>query len=119
MARVKRGNVARKRRKKVLKRAKGFRGSLGKIFRPAKQAVYKALSYSTRDRRVRKREFRSLWITRINAGVRAHGMTYGKFMDGLRKAGIQLNRKVLSDLATRDGKAFDRLIELVSGSRSK
>jgi len=113
MVRVKRGFVARRRRKKILKRAKGFRGSLRKLFRPAKQAVIKALKYSTRDRRVKKREFRYLWIARINAAIRPLGLSYAQFINGLKKAGVILDRKILSELAVSDPKAVAQLVEVV------
>ncbi|MEQ8962516.1 MAG: 50S ribosomal protein L20, partial [Coleofasciculus sp. C2-GNP5-27] len=99
MARVKRGNVARKRRKKVLKLAKGYRGSHSKLFRTANQQVMKALRNAYRDRRKRKRDFRRLWITRINAAARQNGMSYSQLMGQMKKANIQLNRKMLAQLA--------------------
>lgn len=119
MARVKRGHVARKRRKKLLTRAKGFRGSLSTEFRAARQAVIKALRYSTRDRKNRKRTFRALWITRIGAAARANGTTYALLMSGLRKAGVVIDRKILSDLATRGEKSFQKLLELASPGNRK
>ncbi|CDN11267.1 MAG: 50S ribosomal protein L20 [Richelia sp.] len=112
MARVKRGNVARKRRKKILKLAKGFRGSHSTLFRTANQQVMKALRNAYRDRKKRKRDFRRLWITRINAAVRQHGMSYSKFMGGLKKADIQLNRKMLAQMAVLDPSAFSKIAEL-------
>jgi large subunit ribosomal protein L20 len=112
MSRVKRGNVARKRRKKVLKLAKGFRGSHSKLFRIANQQVMKALRNAYRDRRKRKRDFRRLWITRINAGARMHGMSYSKFTHLLKKAEIGLNRKMLAQLAMVDPQAFAKVVEL-------
>ena len=115
MVRVKRGNVARKRRKKVFKRAKGFRGSLRKVFRPAKQAVTKALKHSTRARKERKRSTRALWITRINIASREHGLTYGKLIHGLKKANVSVDRKILSDLAVNDKAAFAKLVETAAG----
>jgi large subunit ribosomal protein L20 len=118
MVRVKRGNVARKKRKKVLKRAKGFRGSLHKLFRPAKQAVVKALLYSTRDRKVRKREFRYLWIARINAAVKPLGLSYSRLINGLKKANVVINRKMLAELALCDTKAFSKIVELAKGKSS-
>ena len=111
MVRVKRGFVARHRRKKVLKRAKGFRGSLHKLFRPAKQAVIRAMSYATAQRRKRKGDMRALWITRINAAVRELGLTYGRFMNELKKAKIGINRKVLADMAVKDPESFKKLVE--------
>ncbi|MDP1574734.1 MAG: 50S ribosomal protein L20 [Coxiellaceae bacterium] len=111
MARVKRGVTARARHKKVLKLAKGYYGARSRVFRVAKQAVIKALQYAYRDRRQRKREFRALWIVRINAGARLHGMSYSRFMNGLKKANITLDRKVLSDLAVNDKLGFAKLAE--------
>jgi len=110
MSRVKGGNVSRKRRKKTLELAKGFRGARSKLFRTAKNAVIKALTYSYRDRRRRKRDFRKLWILRINAAVREHDLSYSKFMDGLKKANIELDRRVLAVLAIEDAKAFADLV---------
>ena len=111
MARVKRGVVARARHKKVLKQAKGYYGARRKVFRVAKQAVIKAGQYAYRDRRVRKRQFRRLWIVRINAAARQFGLSYSRFMDGLNKAGIEIDRKVLADLAVHDIAAFGALAE--------
>ena len=117
MARVKRGNVARKRRKKILKLAKGFRGSHSTLFRTANQQVMKALRNAYRDRKKRKRDFRRLWITRINAAVRQHGMSYSKFMGGLKKADIQLNRKMLAQMAVLDPSGFSKIAELASQAK--
>lgn len=111
MARVKRGVTARARHKKVLKQAKGYYGARSRVFRVAKQAVIKALQYAYRDRRQRKREFRALWIARINAGARIHGLSYSRFMNGLKKSNIILDRKVLSDLAINDKAGFAKLAE--------
>lgn len=111
MSRVKRGVTARAKHKKVLAKAKGYYGARSRVYRVAKQAVIKAAQYAFRDRRQRKREFRALWIIRINAAVRAHGMTYGSFMNGLKKAAIQLDRKVLADIAVHDKAAFTALVE--------
>jgi large subunit ribosomal protein L20 len=111
MSRVKRGVTARARHKKILKKAKGYREARGRVFRVAKQAVIKASQYAYRDRRVRKREFRSLWIVRINAGVRSHGLTYSQFMNGLRKAEIEVDRKVLAELAVNDPATFAHFVE--------
>jgi len=111
MARVKRGVVARARHKKVAKQAKGFDGRNKNVFRTAVQRVEKGLQYAYRDRRVRKRNFRSLWIQRINAGAREHGLTYSQFMNGIKRAGIETDRKVLSDLAVREPAAFKALAE--------
>lgn len=111
MARVKRGVTSHARHKKILKLAKGYRGRAKSSFRVAIQRVEKGLQYAYRDRRNRKRDFRGLWIQRINAGAREHGMTYSVFMNGLKKAGIEVDRKVLSDIATREPEAFAALIE--------
>ena len=111
MARVKRGVVAKARHKKVLKQAKGYYGARRKVYRVAKQAVIKAGQYSYRDRRQRKRQFRRLWIVRINAAARQFGLSYSRFMDGLNKAGIEVDRKVLADLAVHDIAAFGALAE--------
>jgi large subunit ribosomal protein L20 len=108
--------TARARHKKVLEKAKGFRGRRGNVFRIAKQAVMKAGQYAYRDRRVKKREFRRLWIARINAAAREAGMTYSKFMAGLKKAAIDIDRKVLADLAVRDKPAFGRIVEQAKAS---
>ena len=99
MARVKRGVTARKRHKKIIKLAKGYRGPQSKLYRPANQAVLKALSHSYRGRKLKKRDFRKLWIARINAAARSNGMSYSKFINGLKKAGVQINRKMLSEMA--------------------
>lgn len=110
MPRTKGGVVTRRRHKKVLKLAKGYWGRKSKIFRPANQAVMRSLSYAYRDRKVRKREFRKLWITRINAAARQNGISYSRLMAGLRKAGVEVNRKVLADLAVNDDQVFARLV---------
>ena len=111
MARVKRGVQARARHKKVLKEAKGYYGERRKVYRVAKQAVTKAGQYSYRDRRQRKRQFRSLWIVRINAAARDFGLSYSRFIDGLNKAEIEVDRKMLADLAVNDKAAFAALAE--------
>ena len=111
MPRVKRGVVARARRKKVLKQAKGYYGQRSRSYRVAKQAVIKAGQYAYRDRRQKKRQFRSLWIVRINAQAREHGLTYGRFISGLKKAEIELDRKVLADLAMNEKEAFGALAQ--------
>jgi len=116
MARVKRGVVANARHKKVLKQAKGYYGARRKVYRVAKQAVIKAGQYSYRDRRVRKRMFRSLWIVRINAASRQFDLSYSRLMDGLNKAGIEVDRKVLADLAVHDIAAFGALAEKAKAS---
>jgi large subunit ribosomal protein L20 len=113
MPRVKRGVTAHARHKKILKLAKGFRGRRKNVFRVAKQAVMKAGQYAYRDRRTRKRVFRALWIARINAASRASGVSYSKFMAGLKKAGIELDRKVLADMAVRDPAAFSGIVAQV------
>ncbi|WP_149453976.1 50S ribosomal protein L20 [Pasteuria penetrans] len=119
MARVKIGNLARKRRKKILRLAKGYYGARSRSFKAAKQQVMKSLVYAYRDRRRRKRDFRRLWIMRINAAVRQQGLPYGQFMHGLRKAGVTMNRKMLADIAVRDGKAFAELVRAARGGLSR
>ncbi len=116
MPRVKRGVTARKAHKKVLKAAKGFRGRRNNVFRIANEAVMRAGQYAYRDRRTKKREFRALWIARINAAAREHGMTYSVFMNGLKKAAIEVDRKVLSDIAIADKPAFLRFVEQARAS---
>jgi len=111
MARVKRGVTAHAKHKKVLKKAKGYYGRRKNTIRVAKQAVEKAMQYAYRDRKRKKRTFRALWIQRINAAARAHGLTYGRFIDGLGKAGIEVDRKVLADLAVSDAVAFGALVK--------
>ena len=111
MPRVKRGVTARARHKKVLALAKGFRGRRGNVYRIAKQAVMKAGQYAYRDRRTKKRVFRQLWIARINAAARELGLTYSQFANGIRKAGIEIDRKVLSDMAIHEPAAFGALVE--------
>lgn len=111
MPRVKRGTKARNRRKKIMKLAKGNVGGRRKLYRQARETVEKGLTYAYRDRRVRKRDFRSLWIVRINAAVRAHGLSYSRFIDGLKRAGIEMDRKVLADLAQRDADAFGQIAD--------
>jgi large subunit ribosomal protein L20 len=111
MARVKRGVIAGRRHKKVLAKAKGYYNARRKVFRAAKQAVIKAGQYAYRDRRAKKREFRALWIARINAAVRLHGLSYSRFINGLLKAEIEIDRKVLADLAVHDPAAFGAIVE--------
>ena len=111
MARVKRGVTVKARHKKMLKKAKGMSQARSKLYKTAKQAVIKAGQYAFRDRRVRKREFRALWITRINAAAHLHGLSYSRFMNGLLKAGIEVDRKMLADLAVHDAAAFGALAE--------
>ena len=103
--------ASRKRRKRVLKAAKGYRGFRSKLYRYAKDAVRKAMHYNYRDRKNRKREFRGLWIQRVNAAARAHGLSYARFMEGLKAAGVELDRKVLSDIAIHDDDAFQSLVK--------
>ena len=111
MARVKRGVVARRRHKKIMKLAKGYYGARSRVFRVAKQAVTKAAQYAYRDRRQRKRQFRALWITRVNAASRANGLNYSRLIAGLKKAGIILDRRVLADLAVHDKPAFIKVVD--------
>ncbi|MFQ6016879.1 MAG: 50S ribosomal protein L20 [Kiloniellaceae bacterium] len=111
MARVKRGVTTHARHKKVVKQAKGYHGRNKNVFRAAIERVEKGLQYAYRDRRNRKRSFRSLWIQRINAGAREHGLTYSQFMNGIKRAGIELDRKVLADLAVREPAAFKDLAD--------
>ena len=111
MPRIKRGVVARRRHKKILDRAKGYFGARSRVYRVAKQAVIKAGQYAYRDRRQKKRQFRALWITRINAASRANGLTYSRLIAGLRKAAIGLDRRVLADLAVHDKDAFASIVE--------
>jgi large subunit ribosomal protein L20 len=118
MTRVKRGNVARKRRKKILKLAKGFRGSHSRLFRTANQQVMKALRNAYRDRRKRKRDFRRLWITRINAAARMHGLSYSQLIGSLKKANIQLNRKMLAQMAVLEPAAFEQVLAIAKQSKS-
>jgi large subunit ribosomal protein L20 len=109
MARVKRGVIARTRHRKVLSQAKGYYGARSKVYRAAKQAVIKAGQYAFRDRRARKREFRALWITRINAAARANGLSYSRLINGLQRASIEIDRKVLADIAVHDQEGFTAL----------
>ncbi|HBS42546.1 MAG TPA: 50S ribosomal protein L20 [Oceanospirillales bacterium] len=116
MARVKRGVIARRRHKKIMKQAKGYYGARSRVFRVAKQAVIKAGQYAYRDRRQRKRQFRQLWIARINAGARLNGLSYSKFINGLKKATVEIDRKVLADLAVNEKAAFAALVEKAKSS---
>ncbi|MBU2707680.1 50S ribosomal protein L20 [Zooshikella marina] len=111
MPRVKRGVVARRRHKKILKQAKGYYGARSRVFRVAKQAVTKAGQYAYRDRRQRKRQFRALWIARINAAARINGLSYSRFIAGLKKASVEIDRKVLADLAVHEQQAFAAIVE--------
>jgi large subunit ribosomal protein L20 len=111
MPRVKRGTKARHRRKKIMKLAKGNVGGRRKLYRQARETVEKGLAYAYRDRKVRKRDFRSLWIVRINAAARSFGLSYNRFIEGLKRAGIEMDRKVLADIAARDSAAFGAIAE--------
>ncbi len=119
MARVKRGVVNHARHKKILKLAKGYRGRAKSSYRIAVLRVEKGLQYAYRDRRTRKRDFRVLWIQRINAGVREHGLTYSRFMHGIHLAGIEIDRKVLSDIATREPESFKVLVDQAQAALSQ
>ena len=112
MARVKRGVTAHKRHKRLLDAAEGRKGTKSKLIKPAREALLHALAYATRDRKQRKRQMRELWIVRINAAARQHDLTYGQFIHGLRKADVQIDRKILADLAVRDAATFGRIVEL-------
>ena len=118
MARVKRGTIARARHNKVLKQAKGYYGARSKVYRVAKQAVVKAGQYAYRDRRQKKRQFRSLWIVRINAAARDNGLSYSRLVDGLNKAGVEIDRKMLADIAVNDKQAFGVLAEQAKAALS-
>ena len=113
MARVKGAMKTRARHKKILKLAKGYRGAKSKLYKTANQAVMKSLSYAYRDRKAKKREFRQLWIARINAAARMNGISYSKFMNGLKNNGIEINRKMLAEIAVSDPAAFSSLVERV------
>ncbi len=119
MARVKRGVTTHARHKKVVKKAAGYRGRSNNNYRLSLERVEKALQYAYRDRRTKKRQFRRLWIQRINAGARLHGLTYSQFMNGLTKAGIEVDRKVLADLAVREPDAFKSLVEQAQAALAK
>ncbi len=116
MPRVKRGTMVKKRHRKILKLAKGYYGAKSKQFKVANQQVMKSLAYAYRDRRVRKRDFRKLWIARINAAARINGVTYSRFISGLKKGGVEVNRKMLADLAVNDAKAFSQLVDVAKQS---
>jgi large subunit ribosomal protein L20 len=118
MARVKRGVTAHAKHKKVLKLAKGYQGRRKNTIRVAKQAVEKAMQYAYRDRKRKKRTFRALWIQRINAAVREHGLTYGRFIHGLSQAGIEIDRKVLADIAVKDAAAFKALVDQAAAQKA-
>ena len=113
MARVKGAQKTRARHKKILKLAKGYRGAKSKLYRTANEAVMKSLTYAYRDRKAKKREFRQLWIARINAAARMNGMSYSRFMSGLKQKGIEMNRKMLSEIAISDPEAFKKLVDQV------
>jgi len=116
MARVKRGVTAHKRHNRLLQDAAGRKGTKSKLVKPAREALLHALSYATRDRKQRKRQMRELWIIRINAAARQHGLTYGQFVHGLKKADISIDRKILADLAVTDDATFGRIAELAKGA---
>ena len=116
MARIKVGVTAHRRHKKILKLAKGYRGTRSRLFKKANESVMKALSNALRDRRAKKREFRKLWIARINAATRMNGLTYSRFIAGLTKAGVEVNRKMLADLAVNDAAAFAKLVEVAKNA---
>ncbi len=119
MPRVKNAVARKKRHKKVLKLARGYWGAKSKLYRIANQQVMRSLMYAYRDRRAKKRDFRRLWITRINAAARMNGISYNRFIQGLRHAGVEINRKMLADLAVRDEKAFGELVEMAKASLAK
>lgn len=116
MARVKGGVTARKRHKRVLKQAKGYYGAKSKLYRPANQAVMKSLDYAYSGRKQRKRQFRQMWIARINAAARANGMNYSTFISGLKKAEVDVNRKMLSEMAIHDPEGFAKLVEIAKAN---
>ncbi|MGD1047597.1 MAG: 50S ribosomal protein L20 [Candidatus Krumholzibacteriaceae bacterium] len=118
MPRTKHGVPSKSRKKKVLKRAKGYFGSRHTLYRPAREAVNRALIYAYRDRRARKRDFRKLWIVRINAAARLNGLSYNRLIDGLKKSNVEINRKVLAELAINDAAGFTRLAEMAKESLS-
>lgn len=116
MARVKRGVAAHKRHKRLLKDAEGRKGAKSRLIKPAREALLHALAYATRDRKQRKRQMRALWILRINAAAREHGITYGAFVHGLKRADIAIDRKILADLAVRDAGTFGRIVEVAKSA---
>jgi large subunit ribosomal protein L20 len=116
MARVKRGVTAHRRHKRLLHDAEGRRGTRSKLVKPAREALLHALAYATRDRKQRKRQMRGLWIVRINAAARQHGLTYGRFVAGLKQANVTIDRKILADIAVRDDAAFARIVEVARGA---
>ncbi len=116
MARVKRGVAAHKRHKRLLNAAEGRKGAKSRLIKPAREALLHALAYATRDRKQRKRQMRELWIVRINAAARQNGLTYGQFINGLKKAEVEIDRKILADLAIRDAAVFGRIAELAKSA---
>jgi len=118
MSRVKRGITARKKRRKILKLAKGFFGARSRLIRTATEAVNKAMKYAYRDRRVRKREFRQLWIARINAAARLNNISYSRLVDGMKKSGIELDRKILAELAVNDPQGFTQVVLIAKGEQA-
>lgn len=116
MARVKRGVTSHRRHKRLLKAAEGRKGTRSKLVKPAREALLHALAYATRDRKARKRQLRELWVMRINAASRAHGLTYSAFVHGLKKADVELDRKILADIAVRDDATFARIVEVARGA---
>jgi len=116
MARVKRGVTAHARHKRLLDDAEGRKGTRSRLVKPAREALMHALAYATRDRKQRKRDFRGLWIIRINAAVRAQGLPYGKFIAGLKRANVEIDRKILADIAVRDEGTFTRIVEVAKGA---
>lgn len=116
MARVKRGVAAHQRHKRLLDQAEGRKGTRSRLIKPAREALMHALAYATRDRKQRKRQFRALWILRINAAARQQGLSYGQLINGLRKADVRLDRKILADLAVRDAATFGRIVEVARGA---
>ena len=116
MARVKRGVTAHRRHKRLLNAAEGRKGTKSRLIKPAREALLHALAYATRDRKQRKRQFRALWITRINAATREHGISYGAFIAGLKKADVAIDRKILADLAVRDAGTFAQIVEVARGA---
>jgi large subunit ribosomal protein L20 len=116
MARVKRGVTAHQRHKRLLQDAEGRKGTRSRLVKPAREALLHALAYATRDRKQRKRQMRGLWIVRINAATRAHGLSYGRFIAGLKAADVEIDRKILADLAVRDEATFGRIVEVAKGA---
>src|SRR3990172_3271490 len=119
MPRVKRGTINKKKHKKILELAKGYRGAKSRVFKRANEQVLHSLSYAYRDRRQRRRDFRKLWIIRINAAARQNGMSYSRFMNGLKAANVDIDRKVLADMAVNDAQGFSNLVELVKGQAAE